>query len=75
VSQALKGLLLALVGQPMPRLLLAHEVKTKAAITATRREIIIFFINKTDFECRKINQVFGKNEIFIHITTNSRISV
>jgi hypothetical protein len=39
-------LLLELVGQPMPRLLLAQEVKTKAAIATTRREIIIFFINK-----------------------------
>ncbi|MEJ8844291.1 hypothetical protein WG954_17990 [Lacibacter sp. H375] len=38
----------------MPRLLLAQEVKTNAAIATTRREIITFFINKTDFGSAKI---------------------
>jgi hypothetical protein len=51
------------VGQPTPRLLLAQEVKTNAAIATTRREIITFFINKTDFGSAKI-------AMFLRISSN-----
>jgi hypothetical protein len=59
-------LLLVLVGQPMPRLLLAQEVKTKVAMATTRREIITFFINKTDF---------GSAKITMFLTISSKLPV
>jgi hypothetical protein len=51
-------LLLELVGQPvLPRLLLAQEVKKKAAIATTRKEIITFFINKRILSAVKIVKI------------------
>ena len=54
----------------MPRLLLAHEVNTNAAMATTRREIITFFINKTDFGSAKITMFFDN---FIEITFYKRL--